>query len=699
MRIIGITTDRGRGFRTVEEFADALGGHQDRDHIVAVLCDPNSSAWWSWETKCRGIKHGFGLTLDFLLKHPECPSGTLVARSQDDLEILLSLMSWGRPLSLRGLENMVAESTLVWFGSERLGNLRPQGSLEIATRITDEQQEKSAERLYFTIRDGKRWGGDVRRGMSLLGAAREIDDALGTEIALRWEPMKQPVDIQAQIEDVRWLRERAMKKANEKPDYRYEPRLNQELDCMAQLYAASYVRRVVELCDQARSEGIAIGPGRGSAVGSLVLYLTGVTQVDPIKHDLSFDRWLSKERHSLPDIDLDIDSRYVEDMRILLGSKADEDCCVRLSSINTLGEQSVDNYLDRIGYGLKCSPEQRQTAIKWLSKRFHTISSHVSGVVIVPEVIFRYGSIWWNNKAGMPACHSEPEMFKALGIPKFDLLSSQQVTLIARCKDMVREDSKISEGEKERLENITYNDRELGSKIRSDKNGVLVRGVFSIGTPGGVQVFKVANNGAGPGVSSIDDLALIGAANRPGPRKAGVLRMLSNGSSMKWPGGIKEVAEPICDKTRGVLIYQEQVFELLCKVGGFLASEAWGVLDAIKDKDKAKIARYRKDFISGTQQVCGVDARAAQQVWGVVENFAQYGFAKSHAFAYAYLTWEELALKVHFPDHYRRAFREVKGVPKASEVITQGSRPTQSPSISDVREGRGRSDGREITYG
>jgi DNA polymerase-3 subunit alpha len=535
--------------------------------------------------------------------------------------------------------------------------------------------------------------------MSLLGATREIDDALGAEIALRWEPMKQPVNIQAQIEDIKWLRERAMKKANEKPDYRYEPRLNQELDCMAQLYAASYVRRVVELCDQARSEGIAIGPGRGSAVGSLVLYLTGVTQVDPIKHDLSFDRWLSKERHSLPDIDLDIDSRYVENMRILLGSNADDDCCVRLSSINTFKERSANAYLNRIGYGLKCSPEQRQTAIKWISKRFHTISSHVSGVVITPETIYKYSSIWSDSKMVMAACHSEPEMFEALGIPKFDLLSSQEVTLIARCKDMVREDSKVSEGEKERLENITYNDRELGSKIRSDRNGVLVRGVFSIGTPGGVQVFKFANNGAGPGVSSIDDLALIGAANRPGPRKAGVLRMLNNGSSMKWPSGIKEVAEPICDKTRGVLIYQEQVFELLCKVGGFLASEAWGVLDAIKDKDKAQIARYRKDFISGTQQVCGVDARAAQQVWGVVENFAQYGFAKSHAFAYAYLTWEELALKIHFPDHYRRAFREVKGVPKASEVITEGSRPTQSPSISDVREGRGKSDGREITYG
>jgi DNA polymerase-3 subunit alpha len=123
------------------------------------------------------------------------------------------------------------------------------------------------------------------------------------------------------------------------------------------------------------------------------------------------------------------------------------------------------------------------------------------------------------------------------------------------------------------------------------------------------------------------------------------------------------------------------------------------VLDAIKAKDKAQIARYRKDFISGTQQICGVDARAAQQVWGVVENFAQYGFAKSHAVAYAYLTWEELALKVYFPDHYRRAFREVRGVPKVGEEIIERSQPTLSPSISDVREGRGRSDGREVSYG
>jgi DNA polymerase-3 subunit alpha len=290
-------------------------------------------------------------------------------------------------------------------------------------------------------------------------------------------------------------------------------------------------------------------------------------------------------------------------------------------------------------------------------------------------------------------------MFEALGIPKFDLLSSQQVTLIARCKEMIRQDSRILESEKERLENITYDDRELGSKIRNDKNGVLVRGVFSIGTPGGVQVFKFANNGAGPGVSSIDDLALIGAANRPGPRKAGVLRMLSSGSAMRWPSGIKEVAEPICNNTRGVLIYQEQVYELLCKVGGLPGSEAWGVLDAIKAKDKAQIARYRKDFISGAQQTCGVDARAAQQVWGVVENFAQYGFAKSHAYAYAYLTWEELALKVHFPDHYRQAFREVRGIPKVGEEVIERSQPKLSPSISDLRLGRSRSDGREASYG
>jgi DNA polymerase III alpha subunit len=699
MRIIGITTDRGKGFRTVEEFADTLRRYQYRDHTVAVLCDPTSSAWWSWETRCRDIKHGYGLTLDFLPRYPDCPSGTLVARSQDDLETLLTLMSWHRPLRLGELENMVSESSLVWFGSEKLANLKSEGVLEIATRTTDLQQERSAERLYFTIRDGKQWGEGVRKGMSLLMAVRDIDDALGSEIALRWEPKRQPVNSQAQIEDIKWLRERAMKKANENPHYLYEPRLNQELDCMAKLNAATYVRRVVELCDEARSVGIAIGPGRGSAVGSLVLYLTGVTQVDPIKHNLSFDRWLSKERHSLPDIDLDIDSRYVTEMRILLGSKADEDCCVRLSSINTFGELSANNYLDRIGYGQKCSPEQRRTAIKWISKRFHTISSHVSGVVITPEVISKYSSIWWDNEMGMAACHSEPEMFEALGIPKFDLLSSQQVTLIARCKEMIRQDSKISESEKERLENITYNDRELGSKIRSDRNGVLVRGVFSIGTPGGVQVFQLANNGAGPGVSSIEDLALIGAANRPGPRKAGVLRMLSNDSGMKWPSGIKEVAESICDKTRGVLIYQEQVYELLCKVGGLPASEAWGVLDAIKAKDKAQIARYRKVFIGGVQQTCGVDARAAQQVWGVVENFAQYGFAKSHAFAYAYLTWEELALKVYFPDHYRRAFREVRGAPKVSGEIIEGSQSKLSPSISDLRKGRSRSDGREVGYG
>jgi DNA polymerase-3 subunit alpha len=608
-------------------------------------------------------------------------------------------MSWGRPLSLDELENMVAESTLVWFGSERLGNLRPQGPLEIATRITDEQQERSAERLYFTIRDGKQWGEDIRRGMSLLGVAREVEDALGSEIALRWEPTRQPVNSQAQIEDVRWLRERAIKKMKETPDYRYEPRLNQELNCMAKLNAASYVRQVVELCDEARSKGVPIGPGRGSAVGSLVLYLTGVTQVDPIKHNLSFDRWLSQERHSLPDIDLDIDSRYVETMRRILGNNADEDCCVRLSNINTFGERSTNNYLDRIGYGKKCSPEQRRTAIKWLSNRFHTISVHTSGLIIIPEVIFKYSSIWSDGRMAIAACHSEPEMFEALGIPKFDLLSSQEVTLIARCKDMVRKDSKVLESEKERLENITYNERELGSKIRNDKNGVLVRGVFSIGTPGGVQVFKLANSGAGPGVSSIDDLALIGAAIRPGPRKAGVLRMLSSGSAMRWPSGIKEVAEPICNNTRGVLIYQEQVYELLCKVGGFPASEAWGVLDAIKDKDKAQIARYRKDFISGAQQTCGVDARAAQQVWGVVENFAQYGFAKSHAYAYAYLTWEELALKVYFPDHYRRAFREVRGVPKVDEEVIERSQPKPSPSVSDLGEERGRTDGREAGYG
>jgi DNA polymerase-3 subunit alpha len=495
-------------------------------------------------------------------------------------------------------------------------------------------------------------------------AARDVDDALGSEIALRWEPKKQPVNIQAQIEDIKWLRERALRKVREKPDALYMSRMDKELQCIKELNAAWYVRRVVELCDQARSEGIAIGPGCGSAVGSLVLYLTGVTQVDPIKHDLSFDRWLSKERHSLPDINLEIDSRYVEDMRIFLGIKADEDCCVRLSNINTLGERSTNYYLNRIGYGQKCSPQQRQTAIKWISKRLYTISAHTSGLIITPEVIFKYSSIWSDGRMVMAACHSEPEMFDALDIPKFDLLSSQEVTLIARCKEMIREDSNVSETDKERLENVAYDDRELGSKIRNDKNGVLVRGVFSIGTPGGVQVFKLANGKAGGGVSSIEDLALVGAANRPGPRKAGVLRMLSNGSSMKWPSGIKEVAEPICDKTRGVLIYQEQVYELLCKVGGMGASEAWGVLDAMKAQDKAQIARYRKDFISGVQQTCGVDPRAAQQVWGVVGNCSQYGFSKSHAIAYAYLTWEELALKVHFPEYYRRAFNEVRGVPK-----------------------------------
>ncbi len=468
----------------------------------------------------------------------------------------------------------------------------------------------------------------------------------------------------------------------EPPSPAHDARLRSELAVIRQTGFATYFLIVWDLIRAARAQGVVVGPGRGSAAGSLVAYALGITGLDPLRYGLLFERFLNAERISMPDIDIDFDvvgrarvfeyvaQRYGQDrvaQIVTFGTMAARAALRDVGRVLDVPLQQVDRLAKlvpaRPGVTLDAAlAESRElgqlySAEDWARKvvdnarRLEGISrnagTHAAGVVIGPGPLEEYVPLQRATGA-RDTIVTQYDMVgvQRVGLLKMDFLGLENLTVMEEACDNVAR----ATGHRPDLEHLPLDDVATYELLgRGDTFGV-----FQMEAEGAKRILVEMRP------RSLLDVAAAGALNRPGPIEGKVvdlfIRRLRGEEPISYP---HPVLEPILRETLGVILYQDQVLQIASAIAGFTLGQADVLRAAMGKKDKAKMAAQRERFLSGAA-ANGIDAATAATLFDTIDYFAGYGFNKAHSVAYGLITYQTAYLKANFPLAYTAALLNSK---------------------------------------
>lgn len=444
----------------------------------------------------------------------------------------------------------------------------------------------------------------------------------------------------------------------------YVERLKYELSVIEQMGFSSYFLIVADFVQQARTRGIAVGPGRGSACGCLTAFLLNITAIDPLRYGLTFERFLNPKRVTMPDIDIDFQDDRRDELPAYLKSRYGER---RVSQIVTFHTYKARSALNAAGaaFGIPAARIKSiqslirgdtpiQEALKtnptlakrYLDPYFHRvieIAAHMEGLPVETSIhpvgcLVSDRDIYESCPMSLGqtgVCEYEYPYMERLGFLKFDLLSLRFLTFIKKVEELiVAEGEKIPNYEEERDDPATY----------QVINSLKLLGIFQLGEG------RISQAVQQIAPQRFDDLVALVALYRPA-----TMKNIPVYASRKRTGRIPSAGYPLLDdilrETYGIIVYQEQVLRIAHEVAGLDMSEADMLRRAISKKDEAKMASYREKFTKGCL-ANGVSAADAKKIYDLIERFGEYGFNKSHAVAYSLISFETAYLKAHFPDQF-----------------------------------------------
>jgi DNA polymerase-3 subunit alpha len=460
----------------------------------------------------------------------------------------------------------------------------------------------------------------------------------------------------------------------------YERRLSYEIDMIKRMRYPGYFLIVWDFIRYAREQGIPVGPGRGSAAGSLVAYCMRITDVDPIDFGLIFERFLNPERISLPDIDIDFCERrrsevieYVTQKygrenvaQIIIFGTMKAKAAVRdvgralempFSDVDRVAKQipgSLDMTLDKAleeNQVLK-EMEQNDSKVRELmsvARRLEGMTRHASvhaaGVVIAPKAITEYAPLYKGARDEITTQWAMKEI-ERIGLLKMDFLGLSTLTLI---HDAIGEIARTT-GEALDIDSVPLNDAKTYQLFQEGQT----YGIFQFESSGMRDILRKAKP------QRLEDLIALNALYRPGPLRSG---MVDDFIARKQ--GRTEVRyespelEPILAETYGVIAYQEQVMRISNVLAGFTLGEADLLRKAMGKKDPEVMAKMRGSFVEGATRR-GISASKATRIFDLMEHFAGYGFNKSHSTAYAFLAYQTAYLKANYPWHFAAALLTIE---------------------------------------
>ncbi|MEK9170828.1 MAG: DNA polymerase III subunit alpha, partial [Patescibacteria group bacterium] len=454
-----------------------------------------------------------------------------------------------------------------------------------------------------------------------------------------------------------------------------------ELGTIQKTEFASYILIVWDIVNWAKNQGIAVGPGRGSAAGSLISYLIGITNIDPIKYDLLFERFLNPDRLAPPDIDLDFaDHRRNEILEyiskkygrehvaqiITFGTMAaraairdagralgfDYSFCDKIAKLVPFGPgvtlEKAINLISELKQAVDTDPQARQLiqAAKKLEGVARHASTHACGIVITKNSITEYMPLQWavksNGKKGEEqALVTQYDMrsVEALGLLKMDILGLRNLTTIEKTLELIEKNY----GRKIDIYTIPLDDEKAFDILRKADTV----GVFQLESPGMRRYLKELKP------TELEDIIVMVALFRPGPMDlipSYILRKHGK-EKVSYP---HPKLEPILKKTYGIVIYQEQLMQIANQLAGFTLAEVDILRKAVGKKIKKLLNEQSEKLINGMVDN-GIPKSIAEKIWQYIEPFARYGFNRSHAACYALIAYQTAYLKANYPGEFMAA--------------------------------------------
>ena len=461
-----------------------------------------------------------------------------------------------------------------------------------------------------------------------------------------------------------------------RPLEEYEQRLSREIAIIRQMQFAGYFLIVWDFIRYAKERNIPVGPGRGSAAGALVAYALGITDIDPLQNELLFERFLNPERISLPDIDIDFCMNRRGEVIEYVTQKYGRNQVAQIITFGTMAAKAaikdsgramdipyadvdriakmVPNTLNiTLDQALKDSPplatayaSETQTkelidTAKKLEGLVRNCGVHAAGVVISPQPLMELVPLHRTKNDEIVTAYDMNAVEK-LGLLKMDFLGLTTLTIIDDALRLIEQ----TRGRRIDLEKLELDDELTYEKVFHTG---LTSGVFQFESHGMRDVLRRYKP------TTVADLTALNSLYRPGPIQGG---MVDDFIERKW--GRKKVEyeladlEPILKETFGVIVYQEQVMQIANKLAGYSLGEADLLRRAMGKKKPEEMAKQRDRFVRGATER-GYPARKIEKLFDLMEQFAGYGFNKSHSAAYALLAYQTAYLKTHYPVEFMAA--------------------------------------------
>jgi DNA polymerase-3 subunit alpha len=476
---------------------------------------------------------------------------------------------------------------------------------------------------------------------------------------------------------------------------RYRDRLEFEINTILQMGFPGYFLIVADFINWAKANGVPVGPGRGSGAGSLVAYSLGITDLDPLRYDLLFERFLNPERVSMPDFDIDFCQDGRDRVIDYVKSRYGADSVSQIATFGTMAAKAVVrdvgrvldlpyNFCDQLAKLIPFQPgrhitladarkEEPQLAerekneeevgellalAEKLEGLTRNVGMHAGGVLIAPGKLTDFCPLYAADGSGAAVSQFDKDDVESIGLVKFDFLGLTTLTILDWAVRYIRK----AEGERRKAEGKggKENSSFLLPSSSFDLNAIpyddpATYAIFSSGNT--TAIFQCESRGmrelmkqARP--DRFEDIVALVALYRPGPMELipEFIRR-KHGGRVDYPD---PRVEPILKPTYGIMVYQEQVMQIAQVIGGYSLGAADLLRRAMGKKLPEEMAKHRGAFVAGAAKN-GVSERRANELFDLMEKFAGYGFNKSHAAAYAVLAYQTAYLKAHFPAEFMAA--------------------------------------------
>ncbi len=476
----------------------------------------------------------------------------------------------------------------------------------------------------------------------------------------------------------------------------YEARLGLELGVICAMGFAGYFLIVADFIRWARENGVPVGPGRGSGAGSLVAYALGITDLDPIEHDLLFERFLNPERVSMPDFDVDFCMEGRDRVIEYVANKYGRDRVSQIITYGTLAAKAVVRdvgrvlghpygYVDKIaklipleiGMTLDKALEQEEELkrlydsegeVRELIELARTLEglarnagTHAGGVVIAPSILTDFTPLYCEEGGGTPVTQFDKDDVEAAGLVKFDFLGLRTLTIIDWVvRDINAQRAMLSEAPLV-MSALPMDDAATYALLKSTKTTA----VFQLESRGMKDLIRRLQP------DRFGDIVALVALFRPGPLQSGMVEDFiarkhdTTGATIDY---LHADLKPVLQATYGVILYQEQVMQIAQILAGYTLGGADLLRRAMGKKKPEEMAKQRSVFVSGAV-ARGVREAQATHIFDLMEKFAGYGFNKSHSAAYALLSYQTAWLKAHYPAAYMAAVLS-SDMDKTEKVVT-----------------------------